>query len=104
MKAKKRRNLGVIALIIVTAVILAVCVVWVNIEKSDLYEICVLCKNKLNLKAEPAAEDFRSASFFGNEFRGQLLGQYIVMAEKNNGKWEITKISDYTGGNMFFGW
>ena len=104
MKAKKRRNLGVIALIIVTAVILAVCVVWVNIEKNDFYEICVLCKSKLNLKAEPTAEDFRSASFYGSEFRGMLLGQYIVMAEKSNGKWEITQISDYTGSAKLFGW
>lgn len=104
MKAKKRRNLGVIALIITAAVILAVCVVWVRIEKSELEDICSLCAEKLNEEGIVSA-DFNNASFYGDEFRGSLLGKYLVMAEKQDGKWVITKfeVSPIAGPDIIGG-
>ena len=96
MKAR-RINIGAIAFLIALVMVVAYCLACVAIEKRDLKEICSLCEKELG--TEVRTGDFWKASFYKNEFRGQLDNGKTVIAEKSGGEWKIKEIgyNIYTG-------
>ena len=93
MKAKKRRNRGTIVFLSIALIIAIGCAIFASVEKDALADICLLCERELNIE-EILPTDFSRASFYNNEFRGVYNGK-LIMAEKTDGRWQITEIKNF---------